>query len=219
VEQVKGPTGGPPPLYPLFVKLEALDVLVVGAGRVGARKVRGLVRSGARVTVVAPDAEDEVVRMADAGSVTWHARPFQDVDVEGVRLVFAATPSRQVNEAVAAASRAAGLWVNVADVPDLCSFYLPAVVRRDPLQVAISTTGASPAFARTLRERLERELPERTAGFVTLLGEMREEVRERAPDRVMEASLAMVRSEAESLWREGDEEGARRALRLIVEST
>ncbi len=206
-----------PDLYPIFLRLTGEAVLVVGAGAVGTRKVSGLLAAGARVTVVAPEATDEIGRLAGEGKVRWERRPFEESDVKGHRLVFAATPDRAVSERVERAAAGAGLLVNVADTPDLCSFYLPSVLERGPLKVAVSTSGACPAYARELRRRLERRIGKRTDGFVELLGRMRERVRQKDPAAVMELSLAMVGSGAERLWDEGDEEGAERILERIAE--
>lgn len=206
-----------PDLYPVFLRLQDAPVLVVGAGSVGTRKVGRLVSSGARVTVVAPVATDEVQKLARQEDLTWREREFEEGDVEGVVLVFAATPSREVNEQVARAGAGRGIWVNVADTPDLCSFYLPSLVDRHPLRIAVSTSGACPAYARDLRKRLQQQYPPSTSGFVDLLGRMREDLRERAPGEMMRRSNDMVQSDAESRWAEGDVEQAREILKDIVE--
>lgn len=206
-----------PDLYPVFLKLDGAPVLVVGAGDVGTRKIERLVGARASVTVVAPEASKPVERLAGKGGLTWHERAFEPGDVEGMVLVLAATPHREVNEAVAAASRDRGVWVNVADEPDLCSFYLPSVMNRKPLSVAVSTAGACPAYARELGKRFERLFDPDAGKFVGLLGEMREKVRGEDPERVGEASRAFVESEAEELWLKGDLMGARELLEKLAE--
>jgi siroheme synthase-like protein len=206
-----------PDLYPVFLKLRGLPVLVVGAGEVGARKIAGLLAAGADVTVVAPEAIDAVAKAASKGRITWCERAFEPEDVDGKVLVVAATPESEVGEAVARASRERGAWVNVSDDPDLCSFYLPSVVDRKPLQIAVSTAGASPAYARELRKRFERLFDPEAGKFVELLGLMREKVRQEDPERVGEASRAFVESEAEEMWLGGDLTGAREVLEKLVE--
>jgi len=209
--------GAWPDLYPVGLKLEDVPVLVVGAGSVGGRKAARLAAAGARVTVVAPEAGEVVGSLAGEGKVTWHARVFDDGDVEGAALVISAAPDREVNERVARAARERGVWVNVADTPELCTFYLPAVVDRSPLKVAISTSGACPAYARQLRERLDGVFDPEAGRFVEMLGRMREKVRADAPERVGEASRAFVESGAEEMWLSGDQTGARELLESLVE--
>ena len=206
-----------PDLYPVGLKLEDTPVLVVGAGSVGGRKAARLVAAGARVTVVAPEAGEVVRSLADGGKVTWHRRVFDDDDVQGAALVISATPDREINEKVARAARGRGVWVNVADTPELCTFYLPSVVDRSPLKVAISTSGACPAYARQLRKRLDGVFDPEAGRFVELLGRMREKVKADDPDRVGEASRAFVESEAEEKWLSGDRTGARELLESLVE--
>jgi siroheme synthase-like protein len=209
--------GAWPDLYPVGLKLADTAVLVVGAGSVGGRKVARLVAAGARITVVAPEAGEVVRSLADAGKVTWHERAFEDDDVDGAALVISTAPDREVSEKVARAARERGVWVNVADVPELCTFYLPAVLDRSPLKVAISTSGACPAYARQLRERLDGVFDPEAGLFVELLGRMREKVKADDPDGVGEASRAFVESEAEEKWLSGDRTGARELLESLVE--
>jgi siroheme synthase-like protein len=123
--------------------LRGRDCLVVGGGRVAAEKVAGLLECDARVTVVAPRVDDELRALP----VTLVERAFAPGDAEGRFLAIAATSDRAVNASVAAAAP----WCNVADDPELCSFILPAIVRRDPIVVGVSTGGASPALAQRLR--------------------------------------------------------------------
>jgi precorrin-2 dehydrogenase/sirohydrochlorin ferrochelatase len=144
------------PLYPVNLVVENRPCLVVGGGAVAARKAEGLLRCGARVHVVAPVVGDEVRRLAPP--VTYEARPYRSGEVDGYRLVVAATGSREVNHAVFTDAERAGVWVNGADDPENCSFTLPAVLRRGSLVVTVSTDGRSPAFASWLRGRLDATL-------------------------------------------------------------
>jgi siroheme synthase-like protein len=130
------------------VDLEGRSVLVVGGGRVALEKTKGLVECGARVTVVAPEIEDELAALP----VRLVRRPFAPGDVDGHVLVFAATDRRAVNRRVSAAAAATYTLCNVADDPELCSFILPAITRRDPIVVGVSTGGASPALAQRIRD-------------------------------------------------------------------
>ncbi len=149
-----------PPSYPVNLILHDLPVLVVGGGGVALRKVQRLLSSGARVTVVAPAARPELREMAATGRIALELRAYAagDADPARWRLVFSATGVPPVDRQVAADARRAGLFVNVADVPELCGFYLPALVGRGRLQIAIGTDGLAPFASRRLRERLEAEI-------------------------------------------------------------
>jgi precorrin-2 dehydrogenase / sirohydrochlorin ferrochelatase len=136
--------------YPVFLALEGVPVLVVGAGPVAVRKVAGLAAAGAAVRVVAPEVGPDLDRDLVA---ELHQRPYEPGDLDGVRLVMTATGHADVDAAVAADATAAGIWVNAADQPADCTFILPAVARNGPLTVAVSTDGTSPALARRLRDR------------------------------------------------------------------
>jgi siroheme synthase-like protein len=133
--------------YPVFLDLGDVPVLLVGGGPVALRKAEGLRAAGAAVTVVAP----QVVAELEDVAARIERRAYVAGDVAGHRLVITATNDPAVNARVGADARAAGIWVNSADDPDNCSFILPAVARRGPVTVAVSTGGASPALASRLR--------------------------------------------------------------------
>jgi siroheme synthase-like protein len=146
--------------YPIFVDLHEVPVVVVGGGRVGARKIDGLAAAGARVRLVARAVSDQV----DLAAVTdVRRRDFVPEDLDGARLVITATGVGEVDAAVAAAARRRGVWVNAADQPADCDFILPAIARAGRVAVAISTDGASPALAGWLRDRVAEQLTERVA--------------------------------------------------------
>lgn len=142
--------------YPVFLDLQGKPVLVVGAGAVALRKVKGLLEAGAKVTVVSPAQLPEFESLA----VTLRARRFRRSDIKGQALVFAATDSRAVNQAVGEAARAAGIAVNVADAPEECGFLVPSRIRQGGLQVAVSTSGRSPRLAIEIRKKIEEVLKE-----------------------------------------------------------
>ena len=141
-------------LYPLFLKLDGAPTLVVGAGTIAKHKAESLLSCGALVTMVAPDACPDVLALAAQGRVCLERRGFLPQDVDGKRLVIAATSLPEVNEAVMQRCRACGVLVNVVDDPARCDFYVPSVVERGRVQVAISTGGASPALARLLKAEI-----------------------------------------------------------------
>ena len=136
--------------YPVMLDVGGVRVLVVGGGRVASRKTKALVDAGAVVTVVAPVVDDELAELA----AVVHRRAYASTDVAGHRLVLTATNDASVNAAVAADATSAGLWVNSADDPANCSFILPAVARRGPVVVSVSSGGASPALASHLRDEI-----------------------------------------------------------------
>jgi siroheme synthase-like protein len=146
-------------LYPLFLKLEGRAVLVVGAGAVAERKIARLLAAGARVSVVAPDATDAVRRLAHDGAVEWRARAFEDRDADGAWLVIAATDDPDVQRRAAASAEARRAFIVAIDDPANASAYSGAVVERPPFVVAISSSGATPALTRLLREIIEELLP------------------------------------------------------------
>jgi siroheme synthase-like protein len=146
-------------LLPLFLKLAERDVLVVGAGAVAERKIESLLDAGARVRVVAPEAGDGVKQMAAAGRVAWAGRAFEERDADGAWLVFAATADAGVQARVAEAAAAQRVFCVAVDDPANASAYSGAVVRRPPFTVAISSSGATPALTRLVREVIEHVLP------------------------------------------------------------
>ncbi|MCC6366547.1 MAG: bifunctional precorrin-2 dehydrogenase/sirohydrochlorin ferrochelatase [Bryobacterales bacterium] len=141
--------------YPVFLDLRGREVLVVGAGKVALRKVKGLLEAGAKVTVVSPQWEEGFAGL----DVTLRKRRFRASDVtESTALVFAATDERKVNHAVAQAAARRRIPANVADAPEECDFLVPARLRHGDVQIAISTGGRSPRVAKALREKLENAL-------------------------------------------------------------
>ncbi len=166
----------PASLFPLFLKLEGRPSLVVGAGRIAASKISSLLEAGARVTVVAPHASDDLRQLADAGNVGWIAREFETGDLKGIFLVIAATSDGAVNRAVFLEAQRLGILCNAVDDPPNCDFYFPALVRRGDLQIAISTAGQSPALAQRLRRELEEVFDERAGDWVSELGQRRREI-------------------------------------------
>ncbi len=164
------------PLYPIFLKLHTLRMLIVGAGEVGYEKLSFILKSSpdAQITVVAPYVSPEVETLvAKSNAVRIIRRAFLSNDLKGKDLIIAATDKQEVNKYIREQARARGILVNVADTPDLCDFYLGSIVTRGNLKVAISTNGQSPTFAKRFRQLLEAILPEETAELLTHLREIR----------------------------------------------
>jgi siroheme synthase-like protein len=145
-------------LYPIFMKLDHAACLVVGGGSVGARKVKGLLAASAEVTVVSPQLHPDLRELSDSGRISWINRDFEEGDLEGFRLVVAATGSARVNRMVYDGAVARGIPVNSVDDPAHSSFFVPAVARRGHLAIAVSTSGLAPYLARRLREHIEAKL-------------------------------------------------------------
>ena len=160
-------------LFPMFMKLAGKPCLVVGAGRVGEPKIGGLIDTGACIHVVAIAASDQVREWANAGKIELELRAFWSSDLDGKFLAVVATASRSLNELVYHEAQQRGVLCNVVDVPDLCDFFYPAVVRRGDLQIAISTAGQSPSLAQKLRQQLERQFGEGYTAWVEQLGATR----------------------------------------------
>jgi precorrin-2 dehydrogenase/sirohydrochlorin ferrochelatase len=168
-------------LFPIFLKLTGRPCVVIGAGHLAESKIKSLQAANARVTVIAPAANERIVAMADSGEITWHQREYAAGDVAGNFLVIAATDNPAVNRAVFAEAEAAGILINAVDDPPFCDFYFPSVVRRGDLQIAISTAGASPALAQRLRKEINALLPLDTGDWLTELGNLRREVLQMEP--------------------------------------
>src|ERR1700693_1082232 len=157
----------------MFMKLAGKQCLVVGAGKVGEPKIGGLIDTGARIHVVAIAASDQVREWADAGKIELELRAFSSSDLDGKFLAVVATASRSLNELVYREAQRRGVLCNVVDVPDLCDFFYPAVVRRGDLQIAVSTSGQSPSLASRIRQQLEKQFGPGYAAWVKELGETR----------------------------------------------
>jgi siroheme synthase-like protein len=142
--------------YVACLRLTGRRCLVIGAGSVGLEKIEGLLAADARVHVIAPEACAEVAELAASGDVEWTQRHFQAGDLEGHFLAIAATSDTETNIRVFDEAEQRAMLCNVVDVPPLCSFILPAIVRQGPIAIAISTAGASPALAK----RMKREIGE-----------------------------------------------------------
>jgi uroporphyrin-III C-methyltransferase / precorrin-2 dehydrogenase / sirohydrochlorin ferrochelatase len=145
--------------FPLFADLDAAGVVVAGGGEQAAQKVRLLRKTNARITVVAAAVTDELRGLAQQDAITIVQRTFVAADLDGQRLVYAATGDRILDAAVSQAAQARGIPVNVVDVPELSTFITPAIVDRAPVTVAIGTEGAAPVLAREIKTRLESWLP------------------------------------------------------------
>lgn len=170
--------------YPIFLELESRHILVVGGGNVAARKVSRLLECGARVTLVSENCNEPLMQRIERGELAFRAGRFRESDLDGQTLIFAATDDPETNTRIARMARQRGLMVNIADAPGLGDFITPSVVRRDPVQIAISTGGASPVLSRLLRSRLEALIPRSFGRLAALMADFRHKVRARISDGV-----------------------------------
>lgn len=180
-----------------LVDLHIQQTIVVGGGKVAARKVEGLLAAEARVKVISPLLVSELQAWVDSGTIDFIQRPYQDGDLEGAYLVIAATGEKAVNHAVWGEATTRGCLINVVDDPEHSTFILPAILRRGDLSIAISTGGNSPALARRLRERLESVFGPEYGTLTELLALLRPELIENYPpgqDR-LQAALRIIDSE------------------------
>ena len=203
---------------PVFLNLRDWPCLVVGAGRVGTGKAEVLVAAGARVRMVAPEPGDHAAELAQEGEVELCVRTFEDADLDGRRLVVAATDDRELNRRIVALADARGVLANSASEARIGHFSMPAIVDRSPVLAAVSTGGASPSLARYVRARLETLIPRSFGRLAELARASRDEVNARLPrvsdrrafwDRVFEGPIAEMAFA-------GRFEDARAALRVLL---
>ena len=159
--------------YPVCLDIKDRHCLVVGGGQVGTRKVRTLLQCGARVTVVSPEVTAELNQLARQGKIQIRLRDYLTADLDTAFLVIGATDDQEQNRRIHQDAEAARRLCNIADQPELCNFVLPAVISQGDLMVAISTSGRSPAFAKYLRGRLQRQFGPEYGQFLELMGAVR----------------------------------------------
>ena len=202
------------PFYIACLRLVGRRCVVVGGGSVGLEKVEGLLACGGEVTLIAPQAEPELQEYAREGSIRWEQRGYAGPeDLERVFIAIAATNETDVNIAVYGDAERRAMLVNVVDVPPLCNFILPAIVRTGPLAIAISTAGASPALAKRMKREIEGQFGEPYARLAVLLNEVRGWAKSTLPtyqDR-KEFFEGIVGGEPDpvALLRDGDEQAVR----------
>ena len=206
--------------YPIFVDMASKPAVVVGGGAVAARKVETLLEYGAAVTLVAPDATEELQGLARSGRISWLARTYEPGDLEDALFVVCATDDQAVNEAVYAEASSRGQLVNVVDEPQLCNVFVPSVLRRGRLQIAVSTSGASPSTAREIRSSLEDAFPAYWEDYLDVVAELRCLVKSRVhgPARLRAPLYEAVRgSDLEQRFAAGERPDAESVYQRVVE--
>lgn len=164
------------PLYPVFLKINQIKILVVGGGAVGLEKIESLLKNDPRANIylVAPDISQKIRRLAENYPIKIQQREFRKIDLEGMGLVILATDSRALHENILALAHDRNLLVNVADTPDLCDFYLGSTIKKGDLKIGISTNGKSPTLAKRMRELFEEILPDETQSLLNNLKSIRD---------------------------------------------
>jgi precorrin-2 dehydrogenase / sirohydrochlorin ferrochelatase len=199
--------------YPVCLDLGGRPCIVVGGGAVAERKIRGLLGAGARVTVVSPALTPGLLALAAEARLHWTPREYRAGDLGEAWLVMIATDDHAVNEEVAAEARARRVWANCADDPERCDFALPAIARRGPLTVAVSTGGASPALAQVAREEIERRLSAEWETLGEVAASVRRELRARGLALEGARWRAALGGDVRALVVAGRADEARRRLR------
>lgn len=182
----------------MMIKLTGRKCLVIGAGSVAAAKIDGLLACGARLTVISPTAVSQIRAWAKAGKLVWHRRRFSPRDVKSAFLAIAATDSPALNATVFRACQTRKVLCNSVDDPERCDFFYPAVVKRGPLQIAISTSGRSPALAARLRRELARQFGPEWSAFVEQVGEQRRKLLRTPPSAQRKRLLKEITVPSES---------------------
>lgn len=183
-------------LFPLFLKLKGRRCLVVGVGEIGEPKIASLLDAKGTVRVVGQAATGKVKEWARDGKIRWLKREFRDSDLDGCFMVIVATSSSELRKKIYRLARQRGVLCNVVDVPELCDFYYPALVRRGELQIAVSTGGKSPALAQRLRKELEAKFGPEYGDWLAELGVARKRIRAKTARRTSQkAQLHEVASE------------------------
>jgi precorrin-2 dehydrogenase / sirohydrochlorin ferrochelatase len=202
------------PFYIACLRLSGRRCVVVGGGDVGLEKVEGLLACDGDVTLIAPMAIDPLRELASEGSIRWEQREYGGPsDLEGVFIVVASTSDTEVNIRIYEDAERRAMLVNVVDVPPLCNFILPAIIRSGPLAIAISTAGASPALAKRIRDEIADEYGEPYARLAVLLNEVRGWAKGNLPTyqdrKVFFESIVNGEPDPVELLRQGDEQAAR----------
>ena len=202
--------------FPVCLRLAGKRVLLVGAGTIADERSQQLVDAGARVLVVAPVVSPRIQQLARAGRLELRERVWRPEDTQEQQLVFVATDDPEVSRAVAAEARARGLWLNTADVPELCDFTLPSVGRRGPIVVAVSTSGLAPALARLLREQFLAQVEPGHVRLARLSGWLRKRLPRGAAR--MRLLKQLVEGEAGELLVRGPRRAAWARVRAALET-
>lgn len=209
-------------LLPVFLSVKRQSCVVIGGGKVALRKTKDLIEAGGRITVIAEKPLQEIVQLHEKEAVTLIKRRYKSDDIEGAFLVFAATDDFSLNSVISDEAKKNGILVNVVDCPELCSFYTGAVVKRGPLQIAVSTGGNCPAIAAELRRELEELYAEDYGDFIRSAGEWRKHILslDSISDETKQKSLRwLAKKETYTLYSDSGKESVWEELKKIIYSS
>ncbi|MDW7674369.1 MAG: bifunctional precorrin-2 dehydrogenase/sirohydrochlorin ferrochelatase, partial [Bacillota bacterium] len=194
-------------LYPIYLNLADKSCIVIGGGNIAERKIKSLLECKALVTVISPESTDTIDEMADEGLITLHRRKYAPFDLTGAFLVISATNNEEVNKQVANECFENGILVNVVDVPPLCNFFVPSIIRRGDFSISISTGGKSPLLASKLRKELEGQYGDEYEKFLNIMGHVRQLVLNNCDDPAKRKKIfqQLVESDILELLKEGKE--------------
>jgi precorrin-2 dehydrogenase/sirohydrochlorin ferrochelatase len=205
--------------YPIFLNLESHRVVVIGGGEVAERKIESLLDTGATITVISPEVTPDIASLSAQNRIELYKRVYNPGDCAGAALVFSAAGDPEISKAVYAEATALGIFINTADQPALCSFIMPAMVRRGDIGVAISTSGTSPALAARLRRKILGVIGPEYARLAELLSRARPEIRNRVATEKSRKNLhyRIIDSDMITLLKLEDIGPAERRLKQIIE--
>ncbi len=177
--------------FPFFIDIENKNFLIVGGGKVAYRKIKTLLEFKCEITVVAQEISDEILKLEQTNKVKLIKRKFEllDLDVEDLFCVISATNDKFVNNEIAEACKRKNIFVNIADDIESCNFIFPAVIKKEDIIVGVSTSGNSPIMSKTIKDEIAEVLPECYAEFVTRLGEVRAEIKNKVDDENIRKSI------------------------------
>lgn len=208
------------PQFPIFLNLYERRCLVVGGGPVAERKVKNILEGGGLVRLVSPRVTSALDDLAAQQRLEWEARNYVTADLAGVFLAFICTDDYQINRSIAEDCRKRAIIVNVVDDPSNCDFFVPSLIRRDSLVIAISTEGRSPLFSRRLREELDELIPQDYGNLVEGLGRMRDYIKSRIADTKSRQAVykLLLQPAILDLLRDNQEEMARERIEECISS-
>ena len=204
--------------YPVFLALEGKKALVVGGGKVARRKVETLIEYGALVQIISMELTGRLKKLVEDGEITHLGTRFEDHLMDGVFLVIAATDDHEFNHKISESARRKGLLINAVDQPADCNFIVPSIIKRGDLQIAISTSGKSPALAKKIRKELETQFGDEYETFLCLMGRLRKEILKKGyqQDENMRIFQEIVNSGILTALTEKNMDGVELILRQIL---
>ena len=210
-----------PRYYPVFMDVNQRRCVIIGGGNIGQEKVEKLLECDARVFVISPEVNPRVEEMASNNEITWDKREYRQGDLEGAFIAIAATDDNEVNRQIAKEAEERNVLLNVVDVTHLCTFIAPSVARRGEVTIATSTGGASPALARTFREKLTSSRILEFADLAPILAQARTELREKGVTVVPDHWQTQITEELLDMVQAGESDEAYAILMngLLAEAT